>query len=151
MNAHRTMEEKDIEKLIVQNNAFTMEIKDLYEKVSNLRISEKFLEKNLKNEKLAINKVRSKLAECEAKLKREQERLKDRISEQEKVHTAQQERLKDRINKFEKKVFALNTSYSFRIGQAFVNAVGKPGKNTIMLPFRFVSLIFEFVFARKDK
>jgi hypothetical protein len=47
MNAHRTMEEKDIEKLIVQNNAFTMEIKDLYEKVSNLRISEKFLDKNV--------------------------------------------------------------------------------------------------------
>lgn len=139
-NKIETLEE-DIKELVVQNNEFTMEIKDLYEKVSDLRISEKSLKNHLKNEKLTVIKIRSKLAECEAEHKMEQES----------VHAAQQERLKEKINKLENKNVALNTSYSFRIGQAFVNAVVKPGKNTIMLPFRFVSLIFEFVFAPKGK
>ena len=149
--------EEEIKELVVQNNAFTMEIKDLYEKLSDLRISEKSLKHHLKNEQLTLNNTRSKLAECEAKLKMEQEK----ISEQERAYAEQQEKLKEkiseqeklnkRINKFEKKIFALNSSYSFRIGQAFVSAVTKPGKNTVMLPFRFISLILESVFARKDK
>ena len=159
----------DIKELVVHNNALAMEIKDLYERVSDLRISEKTLKTHLKNERLTIIEIRSKLTECEAEHKMAQERLhaeqqerlreqervhaeqQKRLREQERVHAEQQERLKIKINTIEKKNIALNTSYSFRIGQAFVIAIVKPGKNTILLPFRLVRLIFESAFASRDK
>ncbi len=59
------------------------------------------------------------------------------------------EHLLYKIQTLETRNFDLRNSFSFRIGQVLIDAVSKPGKNTIILPFRFISLIFDYAFNRK--
>ncbi|MCP4021533.1 MAG: hypothetical protein GY729_06810 [Desulfobacteraceae bacterium] len=42
------------------------------------------------------------------------------------------------------------SSYSFRVGETIVDAVSKPGLNTILMPFRIIKLMFEFISSRKS-
>jgi hypothetical protein len=53
------------------------------------------------------------------------------------------------VDKLEQKLSEVHNSYSYRLGQVFVSAVARPGKNTFMLPFRFLKIVFEFLFFRK--
>ncbi len=41
--------------------------------------------------------------------------------------------------------------YSFRIGNIIIDAVRKPGKNTIMMPIRMIKLMFEIIAKRKAR
>lgn len=52
-------------------------------------------------------------------------------------------------NKSGNESIILRDSYSVRAGQIFVNALAKPGKNTIMMPFRLIKLMFIIYFSRK--
>ena len=40
-------------------------------------------------------------------------------------------------------------SYAFRVGQVIVDAVRKPGKNTLAMPFRLMRLMFEIATKRR--
>jgi hypothetical protein len=53
------------------------------------------------------------------------------------------------VKKLEQELSEVHNTYSYRIGQVFVSAVARPGKNTFMLPFRFLKIVFEFLFIRK--
>lgn len=129
------VQENDMEDLVLQNNALLMEIKDFHEELSDFKIREISLEKKIKNEKQTTNEVRKKLAECDARLAAVEKKSKT----QQQHLTDQIDRLKNQTNH---RISGIKMSSSFRIGQAFVNAVVKPGKNTIMLPFRFINILF---------
>jgi hypothetical protein len=53
------------------------------------------------------------------------------------------------VKNLRKELSEVHNTYSYRLGQVFVSAVARPGKNTFMLPFRFTKIIIEFLFARK--
>ena len=36
-----------------------------------------------------------------------------------------------------------SSSYSFRVGEIIVNGLARPGKNTLMMPFRLIGLAWE--------
>ncbi|MCP4021531.1 MAG: hypothetical protein GY729_06800, partial [Desulfobacteraceae bacterium] len=50
--------------------------------------------------------------------------------------------------KLERELALLKNSYGFRIGQTFVDAISKPGKNTILFPWRFIKLAVSYLFKR---
>ncbi len=140
MDENNKMEtlKKDLEALTKENNCLTMEIKDLYEDLTNSKIREESLEKDLKKEHRALNQVRSKLDEV--KSKRAQCEIRFKAGEKKSMAS---------IHKLEKEVAVLKRSYAFRMGRVLVDAVARPGKNTLMLPLRLVRLIFEPVFKPK--
>jgi chromosome segregation ATPase len=118
--------ETDLQQLTLQNNDYLKEIKDLHDEIESVRIRLK----SFQNKPAQTNNANKK--------------------KQPPRQPAQQAQgFPAKVKKLERKVFDLRTSYSFRIGQTFVNAVAKPGINTIMLPFRFIGLVFEFIFVRK--
>lgn len=45
----------------------------------------------------------------------------------------------------------VSETYSFRLGNLIINAFIKPGKNTLMLPFKIGSLIYEYFASRKEQ
>ena len=123
---HTTDLESDLQKLTLQNNDYLKEIKDLHDEIENLRIRLK----SSQNKPAQTNNTNKK--------------------KQPPRQPAQQTQgFSAKVKKLEREVFDLRSSYSFRIGQTFVNAVAKPGKNTIMLPFRLIALVFESIFVRK--
>lgn len=79
------------------------------------------------------------------------ERLR-RAPVQESPQTAQPDNAHEQakqVAKLQTRVKELRSSYSFRIGEVFVNAVAYPGKATILLPFRFLKIVLEFLVTRK--
>lgn len=54
---------------------------------------------------------------------------------------AEKHRINHLNNQLKKENFSLRTSISFRVGQAFVQAFAKPGKNTILLPVSLARII----------
>lgn len=119
--------ESDLQKLTLQNNDYLKEIKELHDEIENLRIRLK----SFQNKPAQTNNANKK--------------------KQSPRQPAQQAQgFSAKVKKMEREVFDLRTSYSFRIGQTFVNALAKPGINTIMLPFRLIALVFESIFVRKN-
>jgi len=74
-----------------------------------------------------IKSQKEKIITCQAK-----------ISNQSSVIQSQRERIDDQ----KQVISTVKTSFSFLFGQAFVNAVKKPGINTILLPYRWIRLTF---------
>jgi hypothetical protein len=58
---------------------------------------------------------------------------------------AQVSNLKNKENELD----SFKNSYAFRISDILMNAVVKPGKNTIMMPFRIMKLMLNYVLNRK--
>ena len=127
----------DLEKLTVQNNNYLKEIKDLQEEVSNLNINEISLYKENKQNKVQIEslntqiernaiQIESKLLKCANQMER-------------------------KLNKKERRIVALETSYSFRIGQVFVNAFFTPGKNTLLFPFQLIGILSKAILGKISK
>lgn len=54
-----------------------------------------------------------------------------------------------KIKKLEKENYDLKCSFSFKWGQLFVNAIVKPGKNTILLPYDAAKMVFTNLFFKK--
>lgn len=97
--------EADMENIVLQNNSYLKEVKDLADKIENLR--------------------RSISVASGAK--------KDAIRKQQLI---------------QKRLNTLQTSLSYRLGNLFVLSIKKPGKNTILLPFRLLKLFFTYIFVR---
>jgi hypothetical protein len=57
------------------------------------------------------------------------------------------ERLENKLSICQNKLSICQNSYAFRIGQSITLAVRRPGKNTLLLPFRLVKLVFESIFT----
>ncbi|MDA3788505.1 MAG: hypothetical protein PF503_08430 [Desulfobacula sp.] len=111
---------KQLEKIALQNNDYLHQIKKMDEELENLK---RRLFSTFSMERQSVNSD-SKFG-------------------------TKPNNLSDRLKRLEDNNFALRDSYSFRIGQIFIDAVSKPGKNTIMLPFRFIGLIFDYMYVRK--
>jgi hypothetical protein len=43
----------------------------------------------------------------------------------------------------------IKNSYAFRVGDTIVNGFRRPGKNTLLMPFRLTGLVFEYFFRRR--
>jgi predicted RNase H-like nuclease (RuvC/YqgF family) len=108
-----------------------MEISNFAVKMAHLKNEGSHIKTDRGKENTGANKMTS---ESKDKIKR----LENRLSES-----------KDKIKRLENRLSVFQTSYSFRFGKAIVQAVKKPGKNTIMLPFRFARLMFNSIFNRQ--
>jgi hypothetical protein len=81
----------------------------------------------------------------------EKENLRVRLNSTQKqqVQPQPQNNVPANVKNLRKELSEVHNTYSYRLGQVFVSAVARPGKNTFMLPFRFTKIIIEFLFARK--
>ena len=53
--------------------------------------------------------------------------------------------------KWNEEAIILRNSYSFRLGQIFVNAVNRPGKDTLLMPYYLLRFFWEIVSGRGRK
>jgi hypothetical protein len=60
-------------------------------------------------------------------------------------------RLIEKIKRLENRLAICQNSYAFRIGQSITLAVRKPGKNTLLFPFRLIKLMFGPILNRQKK
>jgi septal ring factor EnvC (AmiA/AmiB activator) len=82
----------------------------------------------------------------------EMENLRVRLSstqKKQKKSPAQNSIVSPKVKRLEQQLSEVHNTYSYRLGQAFVSAVARPGKNTFLMPFRFIKIIFDFLFSRK--
>jgi len=124
--------ENDLHEITLQNNEYLKQVKDLHDEKENLRIS--------------LSAARNELTEAQnAKKKAMQQKqtAQQKNKQPQKPNPPQNYNAPANVQKLEREVFELHNSYSFRIGQIFVNAVAKPGINTVMVPFRLLKLVFE--------
>ena len=158
---------KDMEGLIQENNLLLLEIQDLKEDQVNSGISIDSFRSCLdrKNELIVklentIEAQKEKLTRTETDIRRQKEKIrsqKKQIETQRNAIHTQKEKIKrcqaDILNQKEKirsqkkqiqtmrkNISTMNHSYAFLFGQAFVNAVKKPGMNTVLLPYRWIRL-----------
>jgi len=113
--------EQDLRKILLQNNEYVKQITYLKDKNHDLKI-----ELNNSNNQIKIL-----------------------TNEKETIH---QRRLlcQTQVERLERVVFNLRRSSSFRLGQVVVNGLASPGKNTLLMPFRFCKVIFEIVVQRLE-
>ena len=117
--------EGDLHEIIVQNNEFLKQVKDLQDELHEQRIR-----LSAKNKTQAVSPA------------------KNTKKSQKKVF---QQKNRNNAEKYKNEVVALRNSYSFRIGQILVNTVAKPGVNTIIFPFLLIKVFFEPFFKRNRK
>ena len=129
---------RQLQETTSQNNEHVQQIKDLHEEKEELRItlssSMKELKKAKQDKDNAIKKIKD-FEQGEVPVPNRQQGVNSNAPVS--------------GHKWQKEVHALRNSTSFRLGQALVNAVVKPGKNTVLMPFRVVKILFEDVFARQ--
>jgi hypothetical protein len=119
----------------------------------NDRVSE--MEQDLHDEKkemhVRLNTTQKELAKVKAKITATERKL----SEQKKTQSPQKQKhpqvsqLEAKAEKWKREASDLRSSASFRLGQVLVNAISRPGKNTLFMPFKFLKIIFELIAARK--
>lgn len=63
------------------------------------------------------------------------EKLRYQYSDLKKEYEANKQDNNELIKQLKRENFLLRTSISFRVGEIFVQAMVKPGKNTIFLPY----------------
>ena len=103
---------RKLEKLVLEVNSYLQKCKDLEDSNENLRI------------KISIQaKETTKQAKETTKSKQELKKI------------------QNDIKRNRKELFTVKTSTSFQVGQILVNAVAKPGKNTLLFPFYLLRLI----------
>jgi hypothetical protein len=132
----RRLKHTDMEKLVLENDRLLKENKDYFEQMEKLVLNNNHLLKENKDYFEQIENLRKHFYSIQNK----RERYK--ASKQIKISTSN-------IDALQKEIHKLRSSYSYRLGQVFVSAIARPGKNTFMLPFRFIKIVFEFLFARK--
>jgi myosin heavy subunit len=145
--------EQDLHEITLQNNEYLKQLKDLHDEKENLRISLSARQNELQKIRLEHEKNLKQLKTRAARLESIESKLKKvRQAEEEAINRNKtlQKKKQAQEKKLKKEIFELRNSYSFRIGQVFVNAVAKPGVNTVMAPFRLAKLVIEPVFSRKN-
>ena len=122
MEERTTDMEHDLHEITLQNNGYLKQIKDLHDEKENLYFNLSSIQNNQKQTK---------------KLKKSW--IKPKQAPVQKVNAPATAR------RLVPEEFDLRNTYSYRLGQVFVSAVARPGKNTVMLPFRFIRILFEFL------
>jgi len=117
---------KKIEKLILQNNDFALEVKKLSESLEYQRDRKKQSdEKKIKQ----MDDLSCRMDElCRKK--------------------AELDKKRDKLNK---EIFLLKTSASFRLGQILINSIKRPGINTIKMPFSIFKLFWEVFTSKRQE
>jgi len=105
---------------------------------------------NLKKENNRLRQNSNQRQIDNDRLKKDIERLKSNIEGLKRGNDKRKreiERLNNTIERLKKDNSGLRTSTSFQTGSILVNAVAKPGKNTILMPFRLMKLVFRILFT----
>jgi chromosome segregation ATPase len=108
---------------------------DIRNQKDKIRSQKEQIEKQretVQNQKEQIEKYRKTIQKQKEKIKRCET---DIISQNDKIRFQ-----KEQIEKQKKTMTMMRNSYAFLFGQAFVNAVKKPGINTVLLPYRWIRL-----------
>jgi predicted nuclease with TOPRIM domain len=105
--------EKDLHKMVTENNKLLVESKDLFDEVENYRKQVVALSQPSKN--LQPNLATPSYGQTD---------------------------------KWRRETIILQHSYSFRLGQILINAFTKPGKNTYMMPYYLVKLVWDMITGR---
>lgn len=142
-----TTVQKDMQKLAVMNNSYLKKIRDLSEEVSNFEIQKAAFKKEEEKKAIQIEALVKEKRQNEAQIEALKRELRISIIQKKNIR----KELKIALAKAEKKAVALQTSTSFRVGKLATEAFSKPGKNTILLPFRFLKLILRFMLGSNNK
>ncbi|HDR14580.1 MAG TPA: hypothetical protein ENN79_03660 [Desulfobacteraceae bacterium] len=127
--------------MLVQNNEYLKQINilkdenydlkvNLYSLLDELKKTKKIFEQDLNEKNHVIKKTIKE---------------KDAFQQLSQRYRKQAEEAIVRGKRLEQEVSRLRGSTSFRLGQVVVKAFAHPGKNTVLLPFRFCKLIFEML------
>ncbi|MBL4903758.1 MAG: hypothetical protein JKY62_14070 [Desulfocapsa sp.] len=110
----------DSAKLVLEANKRLQDLKDSDDENKNFRIKISMQSKELKSMKEQKEQKEQKIEQMQQVMQNKNKQLK---------------KIKIRNKTQQEKIFTLRTSTSFQLGQILINAVAKPGKNTILLPF----------------
>jgi hypothetical protein len=58
---------------------------------------------------------------------------------------------KQLANKWKRELISLKYSSSFKLGQILINAIKKPGRNTLLMPYHLVKLAIDRIFGRENE
>ncbi|PTN33799.1 sulfotransferase family protein [Desulfonatronum sp. SC1] len=114
--------EKDLHNLTLQNNEYLKQLKDLHDELKENRVRA-----------VSLRQVQEELQQEKQKVAKEQKHV-----------AAMQERLEKSRNE----TLRLKHSYSFRLGHIIVQALTKPGKNTILAPYYLAVLARDILTGR---
>ncbi|MFO8089698.1 MAG: hypothetical protein R6U13_07680 [Desulfatiglandaceae bacterium] len=138
--------EQDLREMLVQNNEYLKRINVLKDENYELKVNSYSLLKEVKKAKQTFEQnlnEKNHLMNQLIEEKKAFQQLNDKYRNQAKQSLARAERL-------ELEIVNLRNSTSFRLGQVFVKAFARPGKNTFLMPFRFCRLVFQMVATRKQ-
>ncbi len=127
----------DAESLVQENGKYLNAIKELNDEVEFLR-----------RENLGLQKENERLAREAGSEKQNSQRGSGRKQFDARESGPRRDVRYNDVSRLQKELHDVRESYSFRIGQVFVNAIAKPGKNTVLLPFNFVRIVLEYVLRR---
>lgn len=146
---------KDLQAITQKYNDSLCEIKDTIDHVKELGIKvsaqrSENVELSDFNNKLLIDKqeLKDKLAKRGSELRETLERVSEK---DEKIDRIRKQRiaLEKKYNKALKQLFIIQSTFSYQSAILVVDSIKKPGKNTLMFPFRLVRLIIESLFIKR--
>lgn len=73
----------------------------------------------------------------------------NRLEKNNKILLSKLDRKTQRLERLELKVYSLSSSTAYRFGLVFVQAVTKPGKNTLLLPYNLLKVFLKAIFAKR--
>ena len=119
--------ENELERLALENNRLVMEQKDLFDEAENMR------------KKFAAFNQTPKMEQIKQPVGHATETPQLSLLNISRGH---------QIQNLSQAAIELRYSYSFRLGQILLNAVCRPGKNTLRMPYFLVQLAWDMISGR---
>ena len=95
--------------------------------------------KRLNKEQKKSAKILAQLESVKRQTSSEIEKLNKHLSNQEQINIAQAQE----VDRWKNEAIALKKSYAFRIGEILINAIKKPGKKTLLMPYYLIKILLE--------
>lgn len=134
--AERKKFEADLEAMVLENNQLLKASKDYFEQAEEYRKQVVFLREQNKDQGANVS------AERNAGNKGDQKSP---------VKQFQEQPSNDQIKKLQQEIIKLRHRYSFRLGKILTDAVLRPGRNTLLMPYSLAILTWDIVTGRGRK
>ncbi len=125
--------ETDLEGMVLQNNRLLKASKDYFDQSEELRKALVFL----KNEKRKQN--------VERQTKNNEVKRKAVIAP---VKSTQRQISDEQVKKMRQEIIKIRYRYSFRLGKILTDAILRPGKNTVLMPYYLIILFWDIATGR---
>lgn len=148
--------EAELKKIVIENNKLLKENKNLVDMEEILKKKDENLiiyENKIKELETDLQKMvieNNQLLKSSKQFFDEIESYRKRLSLFDEIYLYKNEKKSNTVSsyqsmKWKKEAIMVRYSYSFRLGQIFFNAITKPGKDTILMPYYLIKLTFDII------